>query len=156
MDIRSTDGTRILFSERELQCKDTGIVKLAQGFASRLIDLREAFGKPMPVNSCCRSKRHNDATEGANPRSFHVFDYPHYPTGGTCAIDIGTRSMSAKDKDKLIRLALSKGWWVGVANTFVHLDRRVDYVPYFKQADRAFTYEGYKGPKYDDVVAGDI
>ena len=117
------DG-KVLFTEEELKCKGSGLLILASGFDERLKNLRVNFGKPMIVNSCCRSKNHNQAV-GGNARSLHVCDKPFWPTGGTCAIDI-----SAKDpiyRAELARVAMNMGWWVGVSDTFLHLDRRIDY-----------------------------
>lgn len=112
------------FTHKELACPVTGVVKLAPFFLSDLIKLREEYGKPMTVNSCCRSHDHNMQV-GGHPRSLHVYDIPYHPTGGTCAIDI--HMPDGFDKGDLVQLALSKGWSVGVAKTYLHLDRR-DYV----------------------------
>ena len=115
---------RIVFKKEELACKATGHLKLAVGFAEKLIQIREAFGQPMPVTSCCRSKDYNTKV-GGSPRSFHVYDEPYWPTGGCAAIDI-TKISPVYGKD-LVKLALDLGWSVGVGKTFIHLDRRVDY-----------------------------
>lgn len=112
------------FTEAELACKSTGKVKLAPGFADKLLELRIKWDKPMVVNSCCRSKAHNIAVRG-NERSLHVYDFPYWPTQGTCAVDIAISDPSRRAG--LTALALSLGWWVGVNETFLHLDRRVDF-----------------------------
>jgi hypothetical protein len=119
----SLNGTTY-FTEQELQCKLTKKVVLAKGFEQALVELRVKWGKPMVVNSCCRSKQHN-FNEGGNPTSLHVYDFPHWPTGGTCAIDIAMTD--AIRRAALTSLALANGWWVGVNKTFLHLDRRVDF-----------------------------
>jgi len=115
---------KVYFTRKELQCKSTGIVQLAEGFDKKLLELRIAYNRPMPVNSCCRSKEHN-AKVGGNPRSLHVYDSPFWPTGGTCAIDIGITDPN--QRAELVRLALERGWWVGIHSAFIHLDRRIDY-----------------------------
>lgn len=115
---------KVYFTESELRCKQTGIIKLAPGFAEALLSLRLVYARPMPVNSCCRSKDHN-AKVGGNPRSLHVYDSPFWPTGGTCAIDIGITD--ATQRAELVKIALESGWWVGLHSAFIHLDRRIDY-----------------------------
>lgn len=119
VDLR--DGDRLLFAHSELACRATGIVKLAPGFGEKLVTLRKSLGRPMIVNSCCRSAAHNRAVRG-HPRSLHVYDEPHWPTGGTCAIDI--RATDPAYRILLTSLAIDQGWSVGVASGFIHLDRR--------------------------------
>jgi hypothetical protein len=123
MEIMSPDGTTRYFSQEELQCPATHIVKLAEGFGECLMALRFSWGLPMIVNSCCRSEDHNDSI-GGHDRSLHVYDHPFHPTGGTCAIDL--RIINGTQRGNLIALAWGSGWSVGVAQTFVHLDRRTD------------------------------
>lgn len=115
------------FTDDELACKSTGIVKLAPGFMDALNALRGAFGEPMHVNSCCRSAAHNAAI-GGNPHSLHVYDNPYWPTGGTCAIDI--KAIDPEYRTRLARCALMAGWSVGIniPKGFLHLDRRSDYI----------------------------
>lgn len=122
VEITRTDGPEILFSHAELACKATGAVKLAPGFAHKLAMLRMTFGKPMIVTSCCRSAEHNRRV-GGHPRSLHVYDEPHWPTGGTCAIDI--RVPNGTYAGELAFLAWQQGWSYGVPKGgFIHLDRR--------------------------------
>ena len=132
MNLIGADG-RTLFTAKELACKDSHVVRLARGFARALIELRQDLGLPMRVNSCCRSADYNRLMRG-HERSLHVYDHPHHPTGGTCAIDI-----HCPDNEyawKLARLVMEKGWSVGRGKTFVHLDRRRD----FNLPDGFFTY----------------
>lgn len=114
----------LYFTEAELRCPVTRKVVLAPGFGEKLVALREAWGRPMKVNSCCRCEQHNKFI-GGHAHSLHVYDKPYHPTGGTAAIDISIPL--AQDKAELAYLALGRGWSVGVARTFLHLDRRVDY-----------------------------
>lgn len=125
MPITAPDG-RVLFTDDELRCKGSGLLRLAQGFAQHLRELRLEFGRPMVVTSCCRSHEHNRRV-GGHPHSLHVCDRPHWPTGGAAAIDIACHDPA--ERARLARLALNLGWSVGVAGTFVHLDRRGEYTP---------------------------
>ena len=118
--ITGPDG-RVLFSAEELADPDTSRVKLAPGFAPALRDLRIDYGRPMVVTSCCRSAAYNEHI-GGNPRSLHVWDDPHHDTGGTAAIDI--TMTDATERRRLVACAITRGWSVGVAQTFLHLDRR--------------------------------
>lgn len=113
------------FTDKELECPETGIVKLHPGFLDHLNELRDAFDKPMVVNSCCRSKKHNENI-GGHPRSLHVFDQPFHSTHGCMAIDINTEGWSGTEKARFVYLALKNKWSVGIAKTFIHIDRRVD------------------------------
>jgi hypothetical protein len=53
-----------------------------------------------------------------------LIDNPKHGTD-TCAVDVAIPD-SVYRKD-LMQLALEEGWTVGVAKTFVHIDRRADY-----------------------------
>jgi len=121
------NGT-IYFTEEEMQCKGTGVVKLAPGFGDTLMDLRIEFNAPMSVISGCRSTAHNKRVGGAQD-SFHIYDKADGI--GTCAVDVATPD--AQYRTRLVKLALSKGWCVGIKRTMVHLDRRTDYYPAYKQ-----------------------
>ena len=116
---------RTYFTSDELRCQGSGKLQLAPGFGESLLGLRVDLDEVMLVNSACRSAEHN-ADIGGHPRSLHVCDEPHHPTGGCCAIDI--RANDAAYRARLVGLALERGWSVGVANTFIHLDRRTDYI----------------------------
>lgn len=125
----SDPGTKISlkhFQHVELACNcGCDQAALAPGFGDSLEALRNAFGKPMPVNSCCRCRRHNNSI-GGHVRSLHLMDNPYHETGGTCAIDIAM--VDAADRARLIEVALRNGWSVGVASNFIHLDRRTRYI----------------------------
>lgn len=121
------------FSDAELACPSTGKVILADGFRAALNDLRHEFGEPMTVNSACRSPEHN-AKVGGNPNSFHMFGNAKWGTD-TCAVDIATPDGSYRAR--LIRVAMLRGWSVGVAKTFTHLDLRTRYTALPQQV---FTY----------------
>lgn len=91
MDLLHPVTGKVLFSRTELASSDTGEMKLATGFDNLLIELRLAFGSPMVVNSCCRTRAHNTKV-GGNPRSLHMMDNPVHPIDGTAAIDISAKS----------------------------------------------------------------
>ena len=115
---------RVVFTEAELRCKGTGQLRLAPSFADKLREIREAMGEAMVVNSCCRAPSHNRAV-GGHPRSLHLTEGGR-ETQGCCAIDIGTRGQRPEYRAKLVRLALERGWSVGVHSGFIHLDLRTD------------------------------
>ena len=121
-----TDWTHY-FSHNEIACRCCGVLQVMDTFPDKLLDLREAWEKPMVVNSCCRCQKHNDSG-GGKPASFHLFSQKAL-TGidATCAIDIGTASMTPGERHDFVKLAMNKGWSIGVAKTFIHLDRRADY-----------------------------
>jgi len=110
------------FTDKELAAKDTGIVKLAEGFGERIDALRSAWGSPLIVNSCCRTKAHNDEI-GGSPKSLHVYDFPYHPTGGTCAIDFRKFDDPAVE-EKFKALAMHMGFSVGDEAGCVHVDDR--------------------------------
>lgn len=122
VDILRPDGPDILFRHEELQCRHTGQVVLAPGFAKKLALLRMTYARPLTVTSCCRSAAHNEAV-GGHPRSLHVYDNPAHPTGGTAAIDLAVRD--AAEAMAIAEVAIPYGWSVGVPKGgFIHLDLR--------------------------------
>ena len=121
--IESAQG-KILFTDNELACRHCGILKLAPGFADKLKELRLELGLPMTLSSCCRCSEHN-RREGGNAGSFHLTENIKWKVPGTCAIDVVRRG--AEYDRKLLSTALTLGWSIGIAKTFIHLDRRSDY-----------------------------
>lgn len=120
-DLLHPETKAILFSHAELACKKTGEVKLANGFASALVSFRVAYNRPLHPSSCCRSALHNKDV-GGHERSLHVFDKPFHPVEGTCAIDFEMTDIF--DRYRMVALATSMYWSVGVHKQFVHMDRR--------------------------------
>lgn len=109
-------------------------------FAARLVELREAWGRPMVINSCCRCSKHNKAIGGA-AKSFHMFGQKNINgVDATIAVDVSTKGMTGGDRYKLALLAMQKGWSVGVAKTFLHFDRRSDYPETGWENPVLFTY----------------
>jgi len=124
LTIRRPDGSEVLFTHLEIADRDTREGRLAPGFAQALAMLRISFGRPMKVNSCCRTLRRNNLV-GGHPRSLHIYDSSPHGIAGACAIDIATPDIRyALD---LARLAIAEGWSVGVNKSFLHLDRRADH-----------------------------
>tara|TARA_R100000501_G_C2550811_1_gene65551 strand:+ start:148 stop:540 length:393 start_codon:yes stop_codon:yes gene_type:complete len=116
------------FTEEELWCPSTEIVKLAEGFGQKLDDLRELLDRPMTLTSACRTSAHiNWLLERGYPasaNSFHLIDNPKYGTD-TCAVDVSVPD--SEYRKELIKVALQEGWTVGVAKSFIHIDKRSDY-----------------------------
>tara|TARA_R100001143_G_scaffold36703_1_gene34247 strand:- start:2295 stop:2687 length:393 start_codon:yes stop_codon:yes gene_type:complete len=116
------------FTEEELQCPSAKIVKLADGFGQKLDDLREMLDRPMTLTSACRTSSHIDSLlergYPASKNSFHLIDNPKYGTD-TCAVDVSVPD--SEYRKELISVALQEGWTVGVAKSFIHIDKRVDY-----------------------------
>ena len=116
------------FTVEEMACPTTGALKFQDGFIEKLERLRVAYGRPMVVTSACRTAEHNKSLirrgYKASPNSFHLIGNPKYGTD-TCAVDI--QRPTGAELHELMQLALTTGWTVGFANTFIHLDRRADY-----------------------------
>lgn len=115
------------FSVKELACKGTGDVILHPGFLADLITLRESYGMPMFVTSGCRSIQHNKAVGGA-ANSLHLTENERFGCN-TLAVDI--KRPPGQHLHQLIQKATDLGWTVGIAKTFIHLDRRIvlDFAP---------------------------
>ena len=102
------------FTEAEFQCKHTGQCHMDPDFMERLQALREAYGKPMKVNSGYRHPTHPIEARKANPGA-HTYGR---------AVDIAVRGSDAYN---LLALAMDFGFTgIGVhqkGNTrFLHLD----------------------------------
>jgi len=123
------------FTADELRCNGSGKVLLADGFGEQLDALRASYGKPMIITSGCRSIDYNEKI-GGHPNSSHVFDHPDRYFQGTYGVDIAMRN--SHERGLLINNAWDKGWCIGVAGTFLHLDCRRDYFPNYPQV--VFTY----------------
>lgn len=117
------------FTVEEFADPATGEVKFPDGFLDDLEILRVDYDRVMKVNSGCRSGQHNNwlLLRGykASPNSFHLMENPKYPTGGCIALDMARPD--GIDLHRLIESATALGWSVGLARSFVHLDRRETY-----------------------------
>lgn len=112
------------FKVKELACKGTGEFKADPLFLCYLSVLRHKMGKPFIINSGCRAPSHNKAV-GGHPNSLHSTENPKYPTA-TMAVDVSTRGWTEAERQKLIKIAKADGWNIGLAETFLHLDRGQD------------------------------
>lgn len=139
------------FSGAELECRGsringqpgTGVIRLHPSFATELVSLREAWGRPVVPNSVCRTPAHNRAV-GGHVSSLHLTDNPRWPTLGTMAIDWPWRGWPVADQLAFARLAWGRGWSVGLHDGFCHLDRRADLrLPELPQA--VFLYGTWTG-----------
>jgi zinc D-Ala-D-Ala carboxypeptidase len=131
------------FSERELACKGSGIIKLDPRFAEALPKLREAWGKALVATSVCRSPEHNLKVKG-HPSSLHLTENPIWPTMGTMAADIAWRGWPIENQILFARMAWKMGWSVGLHDGFCHIDRRADMkLDRLKQA--VFIYGQWSG-----------
>lgn len=126
------------FTAAELECKGsrrrnargegipgTGVIRMHPTFATELVRLREAWGRPVVPNSVCRTPAHNRAV-GGHVRSLHLTENPHWPTLGCMAMDWPWRSWTKADQLAFARLAWRMGWSVGLHDGFCHIDRRAD------------------------------
>lgn len=117
------------FTVAELQCPTSKELFLAPGFGECLDELRVAYDHPMPLTSACRSGAHNEWLKlrgyKASDNSFHLIDNPKYVTGGCCAVDMPRPIGSYLWL--LISASTYRGWSIGIARTFVHLDMRTKY-----------------------------
>lgn len=111
------------FTHKELQSPDTHTVKIPDGFGDDLDALREAWGKPMKINSGCRSTQHNKMV-GGKDGSYHIYDNPARPAGA-CAVDVSM--FDSAERGSFVALAWSLGWSCGIAKTFIHVDQRTKY-----------------------------
>ena len=116
------------FTKEELECPSGNIVQLAEGFGEKLDDLRNLLDRQMSLTSACRTTAHiNWLLERGYPasaNSFHLIDNPKYGTD-TCAVDVAIPD--SQYRKELISIALEEGWTIGVAKSFLHIDRRSDY-----------------------------
>lgn len=116
------------FTREELACPGSGELKLARGFIDKLEEIRITYARPMVVTSGCRSSKRNEWLRrrgyAASPNSLHLIENKKYGTD-CCAVDIARPN--GVDLHALIRIAAGSMWSVGIADTFIHLDRRGDY-----------------------------
>lgn len=110
---------KIYFTHTEQACKCCGRIKLATGFLEDLSTLREAVGHPLAINSMCRCEAHNKA-EGGAAGSYHLITHSF----GCCAADISTKGWDSGKTWRFVKIAMSYGFSIGVAKTFIHVDAR--------------------------------
>ena len=127
-------------SAAEMACPTTGTIKIDKRFADAWVELREEWALPLKVNSGCRTPKHNEKI-GGHPRSLHLTENPVWPTYGTMAVDIQWRDWATGKQQQFAELARSKGWRVGLANGFIHIDRGHDV----GVKTGVYFYKGYIG-----------
>lgn len=110
------------FTEEEKACPCCGVIKFAPGYLDEINALREAVGHPLTANSMCRCEKHNKAENGAKG-SFHLITQPL----GCCATDVSTTGWDGVKKWRFVKIAMAMGFSVGIAKTFIHVDRRQRY-----------------------------
>lgn len=114
------------FRAYELMDQEDQVVKVGTFLQIHLPYLRDTWGAPLSVNSGCRTPQHNKRI-GGHPNSFHLTENPKYDTDGCEAVDIRTRGWPKEMRDAFYDLAKDLGWNIGVADTFIHIDRGQDY-----------------------------
>ena len=107
------------FSEKEMQCKHTGICEMSPTFMEKLDRLREAFGAPLTVSSGFRHPTHPIE----NAKVLKGKKAGTHSTGRAADIVV-----SRGDAHKLLQLALASGDFTGIGvqqkgtSRFIHLD----------------------------------
>ncbi len=139
MDLTVKVNGEIKFLHYELADRVTGKGIIPQSTLDRLAELRIALDMPMIINSACRTKERN-VEIGGHPRSLHVYDNPHHPTGGCIAFDIRTQDLEYNKK--FLEVAFNLGWTVGIANGFFHIDDRHEILGMNKIT---WKYKNYNG-----------
>lgn len=124
------------FSDKELQCKCCGKLVLAPGFRDDINALRDAAGHEMQINSACRCPIHNKNV-GGRPSSFHLTTIAGI---GTCAADISITGWGTAKVWRFVKIAMGMGFSIGIARTFIHIDRRARYPETGWSEPAFFTY----------------
>lgn len=102
------------FTLDEFRCKCGNCEnKINSGFVALMEEIREEFGEPLRVNSGYRCAEHDKAVGGVGPH-----------TTGFAGDFAPLSGWTPAKKYKLVGIALACGaTGVGVADTFVHIDR---------------------------------
>ena len=107
------------FSREELMCRcetcqsNNANHYMESGALDSLQRIREAFGKPIVLNSAYRCKLHPEESGKDKPGTHHQ------------GIAVDVRVPIGRDRMKLIALFLGEGWTsIGWGKGFIHFDRR--------------------------------
>jgi hypothetical protein len=120
------EGALNYFSDNELKCRcGCGLLLLHPGFRSEINLVRDEFGGPLKVNSCCRCASHNVAVKG-HIRSLHVGDFPaHADKGQLGTLGIDFDPVDGNAKGRLFGIMWKRGWSLGWNKNFLHGDLRI-------------------------------
>ena len=100
------------FTERELQCKETGECEMDVSFMNRLQGLRRDFNQAMIVTSGYRSPEHSAEKKKETGPGSHSQGH---------AVDI--RCTGGTYRFRLIETAIRMGFTgIGISSDFIHLD----------------------------------
>ena len=121
------------FPIRELACPHCGVVNLHPGFGHKLVELREAYNRPMFLNSCCRCPVHNTKVGGVKD-SMHLIKNIKWQVG-TIAGDV--KMLDSQDRSYFLAHALSLGWVLGIDKEYIHIDQRMAFT---KLPIKAYVY----------------
>lgn len=102
------------FSKEEFDCKQTGENEMSHSFMMKLQRLRDDFGKPMPISSGYRSKKHSAEVKKKTTGA--------HPMGRSCDV-----AVDRKEAFELVGLAFKHGFTgIGIQQKgnarFIHLD----------------------------------
>lgn len=118
------------FKAQELACPGTALIQYEPIFLACLVTLRFTVNHGMTLNSAGRSPSYNATIDGAHKNSLHQTLNPKHKNKYTkhalmaCAVDVSTRRWSESKIKKFVATAEKLGFSVGIAKTFIHLDRR--------------------------------
>tara|TARA_Y100000310_G_C20640164_1_gene793447 strand:- start:482 stop:862 length:381 start_codon:yes stop_codon:yes gene_type:complete len=111
----------IYFTYTEMACRcGCGTLELEPGFGPGLDGLRGEYGWPLPATSVCRCPDWN-WHENGHENSLHLTKNKLWKVK-TCAADV--RRPGPDRLAVLVRVALARGFSVGIHDDFVHLDWR--------------------------------
>ena len=125
------DGTYVEaphFRPVEMMCPTSGQARFQPGFLALLESLRVLCDVPFQINSACRSNEHNEwlLSRGypASPNSWHLMGKQLGDGSRSDTIAVDVACTDSHLRHIIVQVALDRGWTVGVAKTFLHLDAR--------------------------------
>ncbi len=129
------------FQAHELACQGTGKIRLAPNVGIRLSYLRLTWGKPLSLNSACRTPEHNQRV-GGHPRSLHLTEGERSLLG-CCAFDVNWRDWDGEEKRHFVAHCEQQGWSCGLHPGFCHIDMRREYAGLPRATFKYESWEGY-------------
>jgi len=104
------------FTRAELACPCCGVEDMSLDFMRHLQALRTEWRRPLTITSGYRCPDHNKAVGGAK-NSRHLEGI---------AVDIDWRKWNVQTRQDFLRMAINFPFYgIGIAKTFIHVDRRV-------------------------------